>query len=111
MFRVEAHGVPCPSAMKPESQSARGFAVVVGDDNDGGFSEQVKSAIAFLERHAGDIRPLSSAPGFKAAELDFGVWNKAPDVVAQSHSFPPLLVKMAADCGVALTITVYASDS
>ena len=97
--------------MTAESRSPRGFAVAVGNADDDGFSEQVSSAIAFLERHGGDLRRLSAESGFKAAELDFGVWNKAPDVVAQSHSFPPLLAKLAAECGVSLTLTIYASDS
>jgi len=97
--------------MRAESHSPRGFAVAVGNADGDNFPEQVSSAIAFLERHGDDLRLLSVKSGFKTAELDFGVWNKAPNVVAQSHSFPPLLAKLAAECGVALTLTVYAADS
>jgi len=112
VLRIEGKGLTCPKIMTAAATSAHGFVVDVGDAEGDEFPAQVGQAIAFLERHSETIRDLSSQPGFKAAELDFGVWNKAPDGPMQSHSFPPLLLSLASRCGLALTLTVYdASDS
>jgi hypothetical protein len=86
--------------------------VDVGDADGDHFGEQVSSAIAFLERHENVLKGFSSNLGFKSGAMDFGVWNMAPDIVARSYTFPPLLVKLAAECNLTLTVTVYAaSDS
>jgi hypothetical protein len=37
------------------------------------------------------------------------VWNKG--IPSQSHSFSPVLARLASQCGLGLTITLYAADS
>jgi len=99
-----------PCCLRPASRSLRGFVVDVGDADGDHFGDQVTSAIAFLERHDKVLKGFSSNPGFKSGAMDFGVWNMAPDIVARSYTFPPLLVKLAAECNLTLTVTVYAPD-
>ena len=79
------------------------------DVSDADFSDlprQVADAIAFLERHAEEVRRLVAFPGVESAELDFGVaWR---DVAAQFDSLPPPLVSLAGALGLGLTISHYA---
>ena len=109
VLRIEAEGVECPADLTPVAQSPRGFVVEVGDADGDRFLEQMHQAVAFLERHGEDLRRISTSPGFRVGELDFGVWNKG--IPAQSHSFSPVLARLASQCGLALTITLYAADS
>ena len=109
VLRIEAEGIGCPTDLTPASQSSRGFVVEVGDADGDRFPDQMQQAIAFLERHGEELRRISSSPGFRVGELDFGVWNKG--IPAQSHSFSPVLARLASQCGLALTITLYAADS
>lgn len=105
VLRIEGKGLKCPKVLVAAAESEHGFVVDVGDPRDQ-FLEQVGHAVAFMERHAETIAELSSRPSFKAAELDFGVWNRA-DAPMQSYSFPPLLLSLASRFAMTITLTVY----
>ena len=109
VLRIEGEGLECPPGLVAASQSSRGFTAEVGDADGDQFSEQVQQAVAFLERHGEALRRIAASRGFRLGELDFGVWNKA--IPAQSHSFSPVRARLASQCGLALTITLYAADS
>jgi hypothetical protein len=71
-----------------------------------GVSFDVDAFIAFLERHAEEVRRLVAFPGAEGVELDFGIARR--NVAAQSDWFPPRLVSLAGSLCLGLTISHYA---
>jgi hypothetical protein len=107
VLHVRGRGLACPPELKALRSSLDSFVVLVSDADGDSFARQVEEAIAFLEAHAAALAGISSASGFEAAELDFGVWSRIPEQPMQSHAFPARLVELAARCGVALRVSVY----
>jgi hypothetical protein len=94
----------------PLRARADGFAVLVSDADGDSFARQVEDAVGFLEAHGPALAGISSAGGFEAAELDFGVWSPPAEQPMESHAFPARLVELAARCGVGLRVSVYLSS-
>ena len=109
VLRVAGANLAIPAELDA-SKTRFGFVAEVGD-SEAEFKAQIEHAHHFLQTHKAKLVALFNVPGFQSAELDFGVWNKAPDIVAQSHSFPVSLLALAASCNTSLTVTMYlASD-
>ncbi|MFA5941042.1 MAG: hypothetical protein WC809_16930 [Sinimarinibacterium sp.] len=83
-----------------------GFFVEVAHE-DVVFEVQVHLAGQFLTKYKTTLTQLTKTHGVQSAELDFCVWNRAPEIVAQSHSFPAALVASAGACGVGLGLSLY----
>jgi hypothetical protein len=85
--------------------STSGFNVAVSDAEFDNLREQIDDALAFVRRHEAEIRRLRSFPGVETVCLDFGVpWR---DVVAQTDTFPPELLRVMGDLGIELTVSHY----
>jgi hypothetical protein len=106
VLRMNASEFPLPSALLTTRTRSGGFLCTVSDADGDAFKTQVTDAQTFLSEHVSALAAAAKSPGFDA-ELDFGVWNGAPDVIAQSFTFPQSLLVLAAACGVALTVSVY----
>jgi len=103
---MSASEFPLPSDLLTTRTRNGGFLCKVSDADGDAFKTQVADAQSFLSQHAAALAAAAALPGFDA-ELDFGVWNGAPEVVAQSFTFPRSLLALATSCGVALTVSVY----
>jgi hypothetical protein len=80
--------------------------VADGDD----FKAQLAEATSFLSQHSAALQRAATSPDF-SAELDFGVWNGAPNAISQSFAFPLPLIALASQCSVELELSIYlASD-
>lgn len=106
VLRVSASEFPLPSKLLTTRTRNGGFLCKVSDADGDAFKTQVTDAQSFLSEHAAALAVAAKSPAFDA-ELDFGVWNGAPDVIAQSFTFPQSLLALAATCSVALTVSVY----
>jgi len=109
VLRVKAIESPLPSELVT-STTKNGFLYQVGTADGDDFKRQTADAEAFLAQHSAALVAGAKTADF-SAELDFGVWNGAPNVFAQSFTFLPSLAAMASACGIALTVSIYlASD-
>ena len=106
VLRLNASEFPLPNELLTTRTRNGGFLCKVSDADGAAFKTQVLDAQSFLSQHAAALAVAAKSPGFDA-QLDFGVWNGAPGVFAQSFSFPKSLLALAATCGVALTVSVY----
>lgn len=108
ILRIEGTSLKAPGSLRTSS-TRYGLVASIGRSN-ATFQQQLKSASAFLRKHKKALGQVARSKGFRSTELDFGVWNRAPEVVAQFHAFPASFISLAAACGVGLSISVYASD-
>jgi len=109
VLRVRANEPPL-SGDVAKSHTKTGFIYEVGTADGDDFKRQVTEAESFLARHSAALIAAAKTENF-GAQLDFGVWNGAPDVFAQSFTFPPSLAALASACGIDLTLSIYlASD-
>jgi hypothetical protein len=109
VLRVSGSHLIAPPELGAE-KTRYGLIADVGHE-DSEFKAQLREAEQFLTQHKAALFTLTTAPGFETAELDFGVWNKAPEIMAQSHSFPAELVALAGQCGVGLTVSMYLASA
>lgn len=111
--RVYHAGDPIsPSRPKGRRHVSSGFSVVVADSTPTDLNSQVPSALAFLDRHATDIRALRASGMTPDIRLDFPVRLRAGrEVAAQFELFPADLVQRAGALGVGLEISIYPSDA
>lgn len=105
VLRVVGSNLTVPADLRTETTRYGFIADVAHEDAD--FNVQLQQAEQFLTVHQAALATLAKAQGFQTAELDFGVWNQAPGIAAQSHSFPATLVALAGHCGVGLTVSMY----
>lgn len=72
------------------------------------FAEQLIDASSFLKGNLKVFDLLKASSG--SAELDFGM--ELPDgICCANHRFPVQFLKLAADCGVELNVSLYAIDN
>jgi hypothetical protein len=83
-----------------------GLTVVVSEATDD-FAQQILDALAFLNSNASELRRLQTNVGLDGLSLDFGVNRK--NGFLQSHLFPPELISLAAECSMALEVSIYGS--
>jgi hypothetical protein len=94
-------------AFKGKVHSDSGVSFVASDADFDEFERQLTDATEFLETRASEIAAMAATPGVKHATLDFGV-SLYEDSVAQYCSFPPKFVRMAANAGLGLEVSMYA---
>lgn len=70
------------------------------------FRGQVRETIGFLTDCMREVKRVRRYPGVEGAVLDFGVEWKAEAAIQWSH-LPEELVRLAAQAGLALEVTVY----
>jgi hypothetical protein len=92
-------------AHRTESRwSVSGFKSDVSN-NSSELAEQVKDAIEFLQRYSSDLKRLASNPAVTDVRLDFGYDHK--NMAVQSEYLPPRLLRLAADLGVGIELSLY----
>jgi hypothetical protein len=112
-FLSESTLVPCNVFRKGEHKSesrlwdTSGVTVVVSEAAEG-FPQQVSDAIEFLKSNRTELLRLKESHGIENMSLDFGVSRENGFV--QSHLFPPDLVRMSAEFGMALEVSIYGED-
>ena len=106
VLRISSSEVAWPAELKATRTRNGGYICNVSEADGGAFIAQVADAEAFLSKYGDALAANSKSPGF-TAELDFGVWNNAPDAVSQSFMFPPSLLALASACTVALKVSFY----
>ena len=83
-----------------------GVNVAVSDADMTDLRQQARDAISFLQSNKGDLARLVSFPGVEGVGLDFGIaWRQ--DVVTQTDSLPPELVRLAGELGLGVEISHY----
>lgn len=83
-----------------------GFNVSVSVADMMEFDEQKHDAIIFLRANQGELARLVSFAGVDGVALDFGIaWKQ--DVVTQTDSLPPDLVRLVGEIGLHLDISHY----
>jgi hypothetical protein len=116
-FLVDSPWRPNPVYHRGEKQlSLRGFEVlefsgfvlsVPGSDILGeAFADHASAVLKFLEENHSECERLKAFPGIEGRTLDFASPLRE-DQPMRSHHIPLELVRVAADLGIALEITVY----
>jgi hypothetical protein len=80
---------------------------------DGDLAGQVRDAIEFLRKHFDDLQRLSSEPSIQSKCLDFGYdceLNER-DCMVQGESLPVELLKLCAELGIRIDLSLYPSAS
>lgn len=85
----------------PDADS--GFNIVVSELGD--LSSQVNDAVQFLKANHGELVRLRQTSGVDGLVLDFGIARR--DVAVQCDSFPPELVRSAAEFDLGLELSQY----
>jgi len=70
------------------------------------FNQQVQDAIDYLNSHQQKLQYIKSTPEIQYATLDFGV-EYNPDKFTQTQYLPTELVKLSADLGIGIEISIY----
>jgi hypothetical protein len=94
---------------KPDGRKhdGSGCAAAVSDAKFNDFNEQANDAIGYLEHNGETLKHISTAEGLEYATLHFGASFNPGNGFYQSHRLPPELVKLAAEFGIAITISMY----
>ena len=86
-------------------ESESGLVVAVSDADFHEFERQLDDAVAFLVQEGAEVQRLVAFPGVAGVELDFGIaWQ---ETFTQTDHLPARLVRLAGDCGIALTLSHY----
>ena len=80
-----------------------GFKLLVSDADD--LKQEISDASDFLRRNFDLLRIVLSAKTVQDARLDFGYFRRP--VVAQFDYLPPDLLKLAADLGIGIELSLY----
>jgi hypothetical protein len=87
-------------------QVTAGINVGISDADLGDLRQQVQDAIGFLQSNREELVRLTSFPGVEDVWLDFGIaWRQ--DVVTQTDSLSPNLVRLAGELGLGVEISHY----
>ena len=89
--------------------STSGASFVASEAGFDEFKAQVADATQFLFEYSAEISGLASFPGVDTALLDFGV-SLYEDSVAIFSYLPPALVRLAANAGLGLEVSYYATS-
>ena len=84
-------------------RSISGFNVGVSESGIDDLAGQVRDAIAFLDRHEGDLRRLADCPDVEHVSLDFAIRRRG--VAGQTDTFPAALLRRAGGLGIDLVVT------
>jgi hypothetical protein len=86
-----------------------GSLVVTVSEADGdALPAQISDALAFVERHADELRALQAFPGVKSVSFNFGLWQVAGP--AQYITFPPSITSAVGALGISITAWFYAAS-
>lgn len=96
------------SRLKAVRLEASAFNVVVSERGADDLRGQIADAIAFVDAHSEELQRLKQHLGAEVC-LDFGIAQT--EVAAQFVSFPPELVRKAAEIGAGLEVSLYAYES
>lgn len=91
---------------KKYDNSGASFLVSMADFDD--FDTQRTGAMVFLKVNRKEVRRIMTWPGVDGGSLDFGIYHR--EVPVQCDSFPPELVKAAADAGLGIELSQYPVD-
>ncbi|WP_152100338.1 hypothetical protein [Lacipirellula parvula] len=84
----------------------------LASDADGGsVPQQIADTIRFLQTHRAEISQLTSAAGVEEAYFDFGWDFPYQQSIGQSNDFPVELLKLCAECGLSICVSVYVTGS
>jgi hypothetical protein len=109
--RVFIAGEPLLSG-SPKLTRVTGFNVSVSLAPGTDLPAQVRDALRFFKKHAGELRRLRAAFKRGSPELDFGIWVMAPpETYTHSYWLPPRLLKLAAECGFTIRLSLYPTDA
>jgi hypothetical protein len=86
-----------------------GMTFLVSGADGGRVPEQIVDAIRFLQTHQAEISQLTSAAGVEEAYFDFGWDFPYQRSVGQWNDFPTELLKLCAECGLSICVSVYAT--
>jgi hypothetical protein len=93
-----------PRVRPGEVRRSSGVNIAVSDADMADLRQQARDAIAFLQKNKGELARLVSFPGVEGVGLDFGIaWKQ--DVVTQTDSLPPELVRLAGELGLGVEIS------
>jgi hypothetical protein len=70
------------------------------------FKQQVQDAIDYLNNHHQELQYINVTPEIQYAVLDFGV-EYDPDKFTQTQYLPTELLKLSADLGISIEISIY----
>jgi len=93
---------------KPDGKKTERSGCAIGaswaDQTD--FKQQVKDAIGFLESNRDKLLFINSVPEIQYAVLDFGV-SYNPDKFTQTQYLPKELLRLTADLGIGIEVSIY----
>jgi hypothetical protein len=92
---------------KGQPRECGGFKLLVSDSDD--LQQEVHDAIDFLRRNLDSLRMVMSAKTVEDARLDFGYFRRP--VVAQFDYLPPDFLRLAADLGMGIELSLYPRQS
>ena len=90
---------------KPQTNAQSGVNILVGRSRN--LSGQIRQAECFLKQHRPALERLRRFPGVEHLCLDFGI--SQTDSVAHYDHLPPTLIRLAAQCGMGIEISHYAT--
>jgi hypothetical protein len=91
---------------KGEPWEYGGFKLLVSDADD--LKQQIRDASDFLRNNFNSLRIALSAETVEDARLDFGYFHRP--VVAQFDYLPPDFLRLAADLGIGVELSLYPAD-
>jgi hypothetical protein len=76
------------------------------------FPKQLEDTIRYLRRNKDKLRHITSTKGIQYANLDFGIDLRIinGNGMTQSDYFPHRLVKLAAELGLGIEVSIYAAN-
>ena len=110
-FGRRSHLVACKLFRRGERRGSSGTLqssganISVGDDSIFDLDLAVEEAIAFLEKHAGDLKQLRTELAIEAMVLDFAVARR--DTFTESDILPARLLRLTGNLGIDVCISHY----
>ena len=89
-----------------------GFNVSVSTAPGTDLPAQVRDALRFFKRHVRELRRMRAAFKRGSPELDFSIWVLAPpETLTHSYWLPPQLLKLAAEFGFTIRLSLYPTEA
>lgn len=85
------------------------ISILVSDAGFDSWKEQIEDAIRFLEKNKSSMNLIPETPEIDQATLDFEIRGR--DKFCQSVILPNKLLKLAADSGIEIEISIYGATA